>query len=814
MARNLGLSVLLLLSVPLTGFGQHGEALAGSDKSATRLPAGSSRAEPADSAGNAVDAAARKNVILIMADDFNHWLPGVGYYPQAKTPNLDALAAKGVLFANTSAASPVCNPSRQALWSGLSPARTLIDNNPEPYIRDLPAYADVLTMNQHFLQQGYYVYGGGKLYHATNMRKDNTDNDNWSAVYEGITGSPKGSYYHWQADANDGVIEWSASTGAIANSGDTKLALHMAEKISGYSRSEHSDKPFFLAVGFFRPHLPWDAPKPFFDLYSPAGLTIPQGYLQTDLDDIPGAQPSDEHLEIVAEGKWRAAIRAYLANLSYADYNVGIVLDALEQSPYRDNTIVVFAGDHGFKLGEKHRWRKSSYYDVAHRTTMIVYEPGRTANGSTSDKAVSMLDIYPTVTALAGLPVPRHVDGRSLEPLLEAPNDPVWDFPIFMRHAGVNMVKTNEWRFVENGNASQFYDMVNDPHEFNNLYTNPQYSAELRTVQQQLLELTGTNYISVVGIPDLNGNGSPEVGVVRTSGYDRADVFIRDSVTRQPVRTLNFVESGLESVDLAVVRGVSGNADTRLAALFRRPDGQAVVQLKNAAGSGTASLRYFGKVWDATAIAGIDRSQGGPDVAVLGTRETDYQASIQLRDAGGVQPVEWIDFAADPARNHRDIAVLDDINGNGHAELASLFTLADGSARVVLRDGATRQHIRTLNFAAAQLSGGVAGAVGVTGIGDVSGNGTADVAVLWRKANGQGVVEIRDGGTGQWVREMQFFGGTWSVVAVAGLDIDGNGDAEIAVLGVRDDRTGAAVQVRDARNGQALNWIGFSNTEG
>ncbi len=788
--REARFSILLLLSVPLTGFGQH---------------------EPASDAVNAV---ARKNVILIMADDFNHWLPAVGYYSQAKTPNLDALAAKGILFANTSAASPICNPSRQALWSGLSPARTLIDNNPGPYIRDVPAYSEVLTMNQHFLQQGYYVYGGGKLYHPTTMLKDNTDNDNWSDVYEGVVGSPKGSYYHWQADANNGVIEWSASTAAIANSADTKLAMHMAQKISTYSQSQNRDKPFFLALGFFRPHLPWHAPKQFYDLYTPANLRIPQGYWQSDLDDIPGAMPSDEHLEIVAESKWHEAIRAYLANLSYADYNVGIVLKALEQSPYRDNTIVVFTGDHGFKLGEKHRWRKSSYYDVAHRTTMVIYDPGRAANGSTSDKAVSMVDIYPTVAALAGLPVPRHVDGRSLEPLLVAPNDPGWDFPIFMRLAGIDMIKTNKWRFVDNGIASQFYNMLIDPYEFNNLYANPLYSAELRTVQQQLLELTGTNYIGVVGIPDINGNGSPEVGIVRTSDYDRADVFIRDSRTRQPVRTLNFFESGLESVDLSVVHGVSGTADTRLAALFRRPDGQAVVQLKNAAGGALASLRFFGKLQDATAIAGIDRNQGGPDIAVLGIRESDFQASIQVRDAAGIQAAEWMTFAVDPARDYRDIAVLDDSNGNGHAEIASLFSLADGTAGVVLRDGATRQTIRTLTFASAQLIGVVASPIGVTGIGDVSGNGSADVAVLWRRANGQGVVEVRDGGTGQRIREMQFFASTWSAVALTDRDFNGDGKADIAVLGVKDDRTGAAVQIRDAQTGQALNWIDFPNPAG
>ncbi|MDH3989032.1 MAG: sulfatase-like hydrolase/transferase, partial [Gammaproteobacteria bacterium] len=231
------------------------------------------------------NAAEKKNVILIMADDFNHWLASVGYYPLAKTPNLDALAAKGVLFANTSSASPVCSSSRQALWSGLSPARTLIDTNVEPYIRDIPEYSDVLTMNQHFLQQGYYVYGGGKLYHSSRMGIGETDRKNWSGVYEGKTGAPAGEFYGWQGQANEGRIHWSASAAPIEDTDDTKLAMHMAEKISTYDRSENNDKPFFLAVGFYRPHLPWHAPKQFYDLYDPDKVEIPRGYFDNDLVD-------------------------------------------------------------------------------------------------------------------------------------------------------------------------------------------------------------------------------------------------------------------------------------------------------------------------------------------------------------------------------------------------------------------------------------------------------------------------------------------------------------------------------------------------
>ncbi len=360
----------------------------------------------------------------------------------------------------------------------------------------------MLTMNQYFLQEDYYVYGGGRLYHSSRMGLEYTDGDNWSDVYEGLIGAPKGEYYGWQAEADNGEIQWSASAAPIEEANDTKLAMHIAKKISTYARSENYDKPFFLAIGFFRPHLPWHAPKQFYDLYDTDKVEIPRGYFDNDLYDIPGAQATEEHREIVDKSKWPEAIRAYLANLSYADYNVGIVLDALESSPYRDNTIVVFTGDHGWHLGEKHRWKKATLYDQASRTTMIIFDPGRTTNSGISEKPVSLLDIYPTIASLAGSSVPQHLDGRNLEPLLDSPNDPDWNFPILMRYDGVNVLKTNEWRFVDNGSKSQLYDMVNDPHEFNNLYEDPLYSGRVRLLQQQVLAL---NYVDDAPLVTLTG---------------------------------------------------------------------------------------------------------------------------------------------------------------------------------------------------------------------------------------------------------------------------------------------------------------------
>ena len=442
------------------------------------------------SAGSVI--AQQKNVLLLMADDFNHWLAPIGYDTQAITPNISSLAADGVLFADTSSASPVCNPSRQALWSGLRPSTTGISRNGDGFVRDAPGFQNVVTMNQYFMQQGYYVYGGGKLYHPAKMGARETDPDNWSALYTGGTGSPGGSIYSWALPSINNFY-WGAGEFDLSTADDTKLALHMADKITNYHISPQSNKPFFIACGFFRPHLPWLVEKQFFDLYNLNSLSIPQGYLNDDLDDIPGAVAATDHKEITAANKWKDAMRAYLAGLSYADYNVGIVLDALNASQYKSNTVIVFVGDHGWHLGEKDRWRKFAVYDNASRTTMVIYDPSASGNGGISRKVVSMLDIYPTLVELAGLPRNDANEGNSLRTLLDKPNDANWNKSIVLTYAGINVLKTSQWRFVDNGSQSQLYNIVSDPYEWFNLYSNPAYVNTVAALRTELANLISGN---------------------------------------------------------------------------------------------------------------------------------------------------------------------------------------------------------------------------------------------------------------------------------------------------------------------------------
>lgn len=427
-------------------------------------------------------ASERPNVLLIMADDFNHWLPAIGYYKGAKTPNLDRLAQKGVLFQRAYNSSPVCNPSRNALWSGYYPATTGIMSNQGGYIRSTPGFEETVTMNQFFTEEGWLTLGGGKLYHPGKMGGPETDPEHWSRLYLGDTGSPGGQAFSYR-DEVDKSFNWGGGDFEIEQAGDTQLALHMADFVNKYS----DEKPFFVACGLFRPHLPWRCHQRFFDLYPLAEIQIPPGYLENDLNDV--AKPGnrrDLHERILKENKWKEAIRAYLANLSYADYNVGLILDALEKSPARDNTLILFMGDHGWHLGEKDRWSKHAVFDQANRTTLIVYDPRAKGNGRICPHPVSLQDIYPTLVSLCGLKAPPHLQGNDLSPLLQEPTRGDWKEPVFISYQGTHSIRTSDWTFIDQGQASQLYHVANDPHEWQNLYQSPEQQSRVKELQKAL----------------------------------------------------------------------------------------------------------------------------------------------------------------------------------------------------------------------------------------------------------------------------------------------------------------------------------------
>jgi arylsulfatase A-like enzyme len=290
------------------------------------------------------------NVLFMAVDDLNDWVGCLGGHPNAKTPNIDRLAGKGVLFEQAYCAAPLCSPSRTAIMTGLNPWSTGIYGN-SAWFRDTPKFSDWVTIPQYFRQYGYTAVTGGKIYHQPEGKF--SDVKAWDRQYSTIMGTPPpppaerrrhGTSGKFNNGYYDGWLDWAALDRPNEDMNDWKTA----DRAADFLQQEH-DKPFFIGCGIFRPHLRWYAPKAYFDMHPLEEIQLPP-YLENDLDDVPamGRAMAGKVFSIVKEhGQWKNAIQAYLAACSFADACVGHVLDSLEKSPYRDNTIVVLWGDHG-----------------------------------------------------------------------------------------------------------------------------------------------------------------------------------------------------------------------------------------------------------------------------------------------------------------------------------------------------------------------------------------------------------------------------------------------------------------------------------
>lgn len=429
----------------------------------------------------------RKNVLFIMSDDFNYWAKCVGYCDYSITPNIDKLASRGVLFTNAFCSSPVSNPSRNALWSGYRPSTTGIDNNAGGYVRDKQGFENIVTMNQYFKNNGYYVLGSGKLYHPGQMGGHDTDPSNWSEIYSDGTGS----------NATGGLTEqwnnpkWAAMKYKIGNdesnennTPDLALVNKVAQFIKTYDKSEHADKPFFIGCGVFRPHLPWNVSSEFWNKYSNVNITVPKGYVSND----PMSMHSASHSAVTADGKWNDSMRAYLSCMTMSDKHVGILLDALENSKYKDNTIIVFMGDHGWHLGEKDNWGKNTIYNPANRTTLVIFDPSKKGDKHVCDIPVSLQDIYPTLVSLCNLPDNKDIEGNDISLLIDNPERIDWNIPVMSTYSGTNYIQDRYYKYIDDKKGRKLFNLKDDPYETTNLYTQLQnttakvYQAKLDSV--------------------------------------------------------------------------------------------------------------------------------------------------------------------------------------------------------------------------------------------------------------------------------------------------------------------------------------------
>lgn len=408
---------------------------------------------------------AKYNVLFIAVDDMNDWIGPFGGYPGIKTPNIDRLAKKGVVFKRAYCSAPACNPSRASLLTGVRPSSSGVYHNNQPW---RPVLKDAVTIPQYFTANGYEVKGAGKIFH-------NAFNDkaSWPSYFDvpespGPPKAPVNGFAHF---------DWSPVNVQDEDMGDYKV---VNEGI-GFLNDRH-DKPFFLAVGFTRPHLPWYVPQKYFDQYPLSSIQLPKT-IANDLQDVPDAgvriaKPKGDHKFIVEHKQWEKAVQGYLASITFADGQIGRLLDALEKSAYAQNTVIVFFGDHGWHLGEKEHWRKFALWEEASRVPFIVYAPGLSKANGISERTVNLMDIYPTLIELCKLPAKKGVEGNSIVPLLKNPAA-VWNHPSVTTHGlGNHAVRSEKYRYIRyNDDSEELYDHDTDPQEWKNLAADAKYAS-------------------------------------------------------------------------------------------------------------------------------------------------------------------------------------------------------------------------------------------------------------------------------------------------------------------------------------------------
>jgi arylsulfatase A-like enzyme len=429
----------------------------------------------------------KPNVLFIAVDDLNHWVGHLGRNPQAKTPNIDRLAKLGVTFARAYCAAPVCNSSRAALMSGLRPGSTGIYDNGQAW---QPVIPKEQTLTTQFLNAGYNVYGAGKIYHANAHRPGE-----WTDYH---VGGPEKATPHPDAKTDGGGgIKFQPLTDDSKLPDDSITAYGVAKL-----KAKH-DKPFFLAVGLHKPHMPWNVPKKYYDLFPLDTIELPP-IQKDDLKDVPPAglkfaKPDGDHAQMLKSGRWKEAVQAYLAAIAYCDAQIGLLLDAYEQSPGKDNTIIVFWGDHGWHLGEKEHWRKFALWEEATRMPYIWVAPRVAKPGGVCNRTVDLMSVYPTLCSLCGLARPQHVEGEDLSPLLKNPQA-TWDKPgITTYHLNNHAVRTARWRYIRYANGDEeLYDHDADEYEWTNLAKDARYAD----IKKDLIKL----------LPSTNNPERPRTG--------------------------------------------------------------------------------------------------------------------------------------------------------------------------------------------------------------------------------------------------------------------------------------------------------------
>jgi len=461
---------------------------------------------------------ARPNVLFIAIDDMNDWAGFLNTHPQVRTPHMDTLATQGVSFTNAHVPAPICGPSRTAILSGLWPTSNGIYTNSANYRRQM---SHLVSLPEYLRQNGYYTMGVGKIFHTGEQAIPEGAFDEYG--FRGSSGSPftkeelslekqapfnrivkNGKEYRlplngFPADRDwrsTNTFDWGPVDLPDDDFSDTQKTNWAIEKLG-----ESHEGPFFLAVGFDRPHQPLFNPTRFHDMYPPESVVLPQT-IPNDLSDVPRAgkeyalapNTSGLHKSVVQYGEWQDAVSSYLASITYVDDLVGKIMAALEDSPYAENTLVVLWSDHGWHLGEKEHWGKATGWYRSTRIPFIVVPPRSQAPDgfkphSVSARPVNLLDLAPTIADFGGVPARAEWQGRSLVPLVGNPDGEwqSWTHTTFGR--GDHTITTERWQYLHYFDGTgELYDLQKDPDEFDNLANDPEYAGVIEELRQHLPE--------------------------------------------------------------------------------------------------------------------------------------------------------------------------------------------------------------------------------------------------------------------------------------------------------------------------------------
>ncbi len=434
-----------------------------------------------------------RNVLLIVSDDLNTALSCYGH-ALVKSPNIDRLAARGLRFDQAHCQFPLCNPSRASFLTGLRPDTTGVLENSTHFRQHVP---DVITLPQLFERNGYFVARVGKLFHYGVPNQIGTsgldDPPSWLEVVNprGRDKDEEGKIFSLEPGKFGATLSWLAADGTDEEQTDgigAQAAIRLLEN--------HHAEPFFIAVGFFRPHTPYVAPKKYFDLYDLKRISLvrqPGGGREGVPEPALTVNPPNYG---ISDDLQKQAIQAYHASTTFMDAQVGKLLDALDRLKLTDNTIVVFTSDHGYHLGEHGLWQKQSLFEESTRVPLIISAPGMKGAGKSSSSLAELIDLYPTLADLCGLTPPSDLPGRSLRPILDDPSIVVKSAAFSQVRRGGRQqafdgraVRTERYRYIEwdgSNKGVQLYDHQVDPQEQHNLAHDPSYQHTVAEMQRLL----------------------------------------------------------------------------------------------------------------------------------------------------------------------------------------------------------------------------------------------------------------------------------------------------------------------------------------